>query len=187
MVSRQRLWRANTCFEPSALQTGLEGCAGLSQLWQIQDVPGSWKPSVDQSFISARTVIDGEQNPPSNPRSEDEDKLSKDMVVPVTFFQRKIELSINCCAMHQEIIKGGDKTSLALWEGDCVSWFLWQLACTANKIFPPTWVTAGCILQTQHRVNKERIWRKHRSPLEPDAEGMEQTMKRCVTTLHFNH
>lgn len=56
--------------------------------------------------------------------------------------------------MHQEIIKGGDKTSLALWEGDCVSWFLWQLACMANKIFPPTWVTAGCILQTQHGVNK---------------------------------
>lgn len=56
--------------------------------------------------------------------------------------------------MHQEIIKGGDKTSLALWEGDCVSWFLWQPACMANKIFPPTWVTAGCILQTQHGVNK---------------------------------
>lgn len=65
------------------------GFAGLSQLGQIQDAPGSWKLSVAQSFISARVVIDGEQNPPSNPPSEDEDKLSMDMVVPIMFFLQR--------------------------------------------------------------------------------------------------
>lgn len=82
-------------------------------------------------------------------------------------------LSINCCAMHQENIEGGDKTSWTLWEGDCVHRFLWQPARTANKIFPRTWVTAGCILQTQHGVNKhvlegrkQQVWPFFRGVLE---------------------
>lgn len=153
MASRHRLWRASVKLWTFCMRSRSGGCTDLSHLGQIQDVPGCWKLSVAQCFISARTVIDGEQNPPSNPHSEDEDQFSMDVAVPIIFFQqRKKGLSINCCAMHQEIIEGGDKTSLTLWEGDCVSWFLWQPACMINKIFPPTGATAGCILQ--NRLNK---------------------------------
>lgn len=86
MASRQRRWRASVKLWTSCRTSRSGGCADLSHLGQIQDVPGSWKLSVAQSFISARTVIDGEQNPPSNPRSEDEGEFSVDVVVSMIFF-----------------------------------------------------------------------------------------------------
>lgn len=131
--------------------SGSGGCSGLIQLGSIQDVPGSLKHSVAQSLVSARTMIDREQNPPS----EDEDELWMDMVVSTSsIVQRERFYPLTITVHHQNNGEGGDKTSQTPWEGDYMNWFLWQPACRENKIIPWTWVTAGCILQTQHGVNK---------------------------------
>lgn len=103
MASRQRLWRANTGFEPSALRAGLEA----AQVWASWDrlrmyraaenfpwpnplfQPGRWRWRAKSTFWGRKQASFGHGR------------------AYYFLYSEEKGLSVNCCAMHQEIFEGG--------------------------------------------------------------------------------
>lgn len=148
-------------------------------------------------------MIDGEQNPPSNPRSEDEGEFSMDVVMSIIFFLQRKKA---CLFTVVQCIKRSSRGEIKpLWHCGKVtasagSYDDWSARQT--QYFPQHKQQLGVYYKTgltsmfsrAQTANFRgevgwggRMWRKSaglQHNLMP--QEVEQTMKRCVTTLHFN-